>query len=131
MESGAGAAVAMIDVDRFNEINTTYGHVVGDEVLRRVGRSIASVLRAEDFVARYGGDEFVVLLLGRDLVCAGTIGARMTQEIARVGGLGLMPDREVGVTIGWARSDRYQAAHDVLAAADRAMYAGKSHRRRT
>jgi diguanylate cyclase (GGDEF)-like protein len=131
MESGAGAAVAMIDVDRFNEINTTYGHVVGDEVLRRVGRSIASVLRAEDFVARYGGDEFVVLLPGRDLECAGTIGARMAQEIARAGGLGLMPDREVGVTIGWARSDRYRAAHDVLAAADRAMYAGKSHRRRT
>ena len=56
----------MVDLDDFKRINDTYGHVVGDEVLRAVAWRSAAVARADDVVARLGGDEFVVLARGAD-----------------------------------------------------------------
>ena len=81
---GRGVAVILADVDALKDINDSFGHAVGDEVLRRIARTMTQVVRGGDTVARVGGDEFVVLLEGledtetawevtgrlRDAVCA-------------------------------------------------------------
>jgi diguanylate cyclase (GGDEF)-like protein len=61
-QTGHRIAVLFIDLDGFKPVNDTYGHAVGDDVLRTLGRRIDSVVRASDTAARLGGDEFVVLI---------------------------------------------------------------------
>ena len=60
--SGAVVSLATIDVDRFKNINDTYGHDVGDQVLQSLAQLLSNQLRDRDYVARFGGEEFVVLL---------------------------------------------------------------------
>ncbi|MDQ1705115.1 MAG: hypothetical protein QOF18_1481 [Frankiaceae bacterium] len=63
---GSQVALFLLDLDRFKEINDTLGHQVGDALLERVGRRLASTVRPEDMVARLGGDEFAILVEGLD-----------------------------------------------------------------
>lgn len=63
--------IILLDVDRFKEINDTFGHLAGDKILEKVGQSLKETFRENDFLARYGGDEFVVLI------------ERMTEKMAR------------------------------------------------
>ena len=63
---GAPVGVVMLDIDRFKWVNDTYGHPVGDEVLRLLGRIIQASVRREDLAVRYGGEEFLLFLYGAD-----------------------------------------------------------------
>ena len=65
--SAEGFAVLFLDLDRFKEVNDQYGHEAGNEVLRAVAGEIRNAVRASDVAARYGGDEFVVILTRTDL----------------------------------------------------------------
>jgi diguanylate cyclase (GGDEF)-like protein len=76
------ATLLYIDVDRFKEVNDHHGHDVGDRVLVEVGRRIVDACRPDDVVARFGGDEFVVLLNGVDLHHAREIGQRIVDAVA-------------------------------------------------
>jgi diguanylate cyclase (GGDEF)-like protein len=74
-------AVLMIDVDFFKRINDTRGHQTGDKVLRSVGRALHQAVRAEDLVARYGGDEFVVVARGYDEIEGERFAERLVRSI--------------------------------------------------
>ncbi|TBH20749.1 GGDEF domain-containing protein [Thermus thermamylovorans] len=63
---GAPVSVVMLDIDRFKRVNDTYGHPVGDEVLKVLGRILGASVRREDLAVRYGGEEFLLLLYGAD-----------------------------------------------------------------
>jgi len=119
-------AVLFIDVDGFKQVNDVYGHLVGDRVLGEVARRLSSCVRARDCVARFGGDEFLVLLerIGtRDEIesVVRRVQAAFVRPIA-------LPQGEVvlGVSVGAARAGKDGDSPEALIdAADRAMYAAK------
>ena len=125
-EAGALYAVLFIDVDHFKSINDRNGHRAGDLVLQIVAERLRACVRPTDVVARYGGDEFVVLI---DDVCVESeveqIAARIRAELNRsidIGGKREPMAASVGVAIAKPQS----AAQDLVDEADQAMYRGKS-----
>jgi len=125
--SGEPFAVLFLDVDNFKQVNDGFGHEAGNLVLKGTASELLEVVRSTDFAARYGGDEFVVLLVrtGRD-------GARLVAEKvrSRVEQLGKslgMPPKLVTVSIGVATfAPEVDLHEDVLVAADRALYRAKA-----
>jgi two-component system cell cycle response regulator len=116
-------AIVMIDVDHFKSINDGFGHEAGDRALIGVARGILSALRPGDFAARYGGDEFVVLLPDTRQDEAARIGERIRSEIEAS-----MTDPPLTVSIGVSvpeHTDRRRASLDV----DQALYTAKEHGR--
>jgi len=128
---GSRFAVVFLDLDGFKLINDSLGHLMGDELLRAVGERLHRDLRSVDTAARFGGDEFAVLLYGLKQEAVLVIVERLQERIAEPVMLG---DHEVSVTasIGIATSDTgYTNAEDVLRDADIAMYHAKEAERGT
>lgn len=115
-------SVAMIDLDAFKQVNDSYSHAIGDDVLKVIAETLREVLRPDDVVARYGGDEFVVLLPGTQVTAAVTVLQRAVSKVADLPGtLSLGVTLSVGVT----SIDAHDSAASALAHADRAMYLAK------
>jgi len=124
-------AVLMIDIDNFKRVNDQHGHGAGDEVLRLIAHTIHGALRKEDVLARYGGDEFVVLARETPLVGARSLGDRVRKAVERTRiswqGQALALTVSVGATVagGQARYEAGRTEREVLEAADRALYQAK------
>ena len=118
-------SVLMMDVNKFKEVNDTYGHLTGDTVLHEVGRRIASVLRVSDTVARLGGDEFAAILRGTDTV--GAVTAARKIQVAMQSPI-IIDERvmEVSTSVGIALFPLHaKNANNLLRFADAAMYQAK------
>lgn len=76
----APVSVVMLDIDRFKAVNDTYGHPVGDEVLRRLGRILKESVRKEDLAVRYGGEEFLLVLFGAEREAAKEVVERIRER---------------------------------------------------
>lgn len=124
----AGFAVLFIDADGLKAVNDVHGHRAGDAVLQLLGRRLRACMRPRDFVARYGGDEFVAVI--EDVRSAGEV-ARIARRIrselklnVEEDGLKLRISASVGVAVGGAGS----SGQELLDKADRAMYRAKRRR---
>ncbi len=123
--SSSGVAVLFVDLDNFKLVNDTLGHSAGDIVVSAVAERIDRAVRSSDTVARFGGDEFVVVSEGVDAADASDLARRIRSALSSPIDLG---DRSVTITasIGYAlTSDPALSADDILAEADTAMYAAK------
>jgi diguanylate cyclase (GGDEF)-like protein len=127
---GRGIAVLMIDVDHFKRINDTYGHPVGDEVLKAVATRCQGAMREHDLLARFGGEEFVVLLATSDNDEVGLVAERVREAIARAPIHVVDVAIDVSVSIGGAT--RHAAGGDdrhllqtLVTRADSALYDAK------
>ena len=119
-------SIAMIDVDHFKTYNDTNGHQRGDEALQQVAALIATNLRIEDMVYRYGGEEFAVLLPGADVGEAYAIVERVRAAVeahAFFGGPG-QPGGRVTISVGVATAPA-SAGRSIVEAADMALYRAK------
>ncbi len=121
-------SVLIIDLDDFKEINDTYGHDVGDEVLLAVADCMREVFRASDIFGRWGGDEFVAFLPGTDLDGAHAAGERLrgafdARDFSRSG-----PSEQITLSFGCAPANGV-STHDMLVQADQALYRAKEARR--
>ena len=120
---GKPLSVLFIDIDNFKEINDTYGHRKGDQVLRRVASLIREELRSTDFVGRFGGEEFLVVLPETGPEEAVKVAERIRRVIERADFGGVKVTVSVGVT-GYAEGER---CGEVLERVDRAMYRAKAN----
>ena len=125
-------AIAVLDIDRFKVVNDTYGHLVGDQVLKEIARTLTSQLRDYDLAGRFGGEEFTLLLPQTRAVDAIRIAERIRSTIA---GLSIIAPGAVGgervqvtVSIGVAALDSGtdRTFTQLMAAADAALYRAKS-----
>jgi len=125
----ATVAVLFIDLDGFKAVNDRHGHAAGDRLLELVAQRLRAALRAEDAIARFGGDEFAVLLEGiRQPAAAGRIADRVADRLSapyEVGGLRLTLAASIGVALPDAGTVDADA---LIARADAAMYAVKQAR---
>jgi diguanylate cyclase (GGDEF)-like protein len=125
--SHEGFGVLFIDLDYFKQVNDQYGHEAGNQVLLAVANEIRHAIRASDLAARYGGDEFVVILTRTELAGASRVAEAIRAGIEGVGRRLGYPVGLVTASIGVAEYDvRRPHEGDLLVQADRALYQAKS-----
>jgi diguanylate cyclase (GGDEF)-like protein len=117
--------VLMVDIDKFKVLNDTYGHPVGDEVLRAVAGAIVGAVREDDVPARYGGEEFAVLLRNPTIEIAVEVGERVREAVGALD-LGPLGVRAVSVSVGAAVADEPdEPIATTIEQADKALYDAK------
>jgi diguanylate cyclase (GGDEF)-like protein len=117
-------AMVMVDVDQFKRFNDRYGHVAGDRALRLVAETLRSHFRPGDMVARFGGDEFCILLPGADREAARTCAERARWAVLKA------TDEDPGapkitLSAGVAEAERSDTLETLIARADDALYRAK------
>lgn len=124
---GRQLACCFIDLDDFKRVNDLYGHPGGNRVLRVVGSALRSAVRSCDYVGRYGGDEFVVVLPESDASHAARLGRRLQVRIeqATAGVVG----EEISASVGVSQWDPAWSADELLARADAALAIAKERGR--
>ncbi len=120
--AGDDVSVVFVDVDEFKQVNDSYSHAVGDEVLRRIAIILRTHCRADDVPVRYGGDEFVILVLGGAAAAEG-IAARLHDAVRKAPWWQVASGLKVTVSVGVGHP---VPAHGAIAAADAALHAAKN-----
>ena len=121
-------SVAMLDVNRFKEVNDQYGHLAGDKLLSFLGRLIGENVRSSDIAARYGGDEFAVILPETDGEAAQSVASKIVDAVAnrRDWGSGMLANVALQVSAGVATFPQDASSpEELLHEADSALYAAK------
>ncbi len=129
---GGLVAVMFLDIDGFKDVNDRFGHAVGDELLRQVASRLVACLRETDTVARFGGDEFTVILeRGKRVEDAGLVATKILKTIGspyQVGGRELVVTASIGISVYPLDGETYA---DLVKGADTAMYQSKAAGRNT
>jgi len=125
-------SLAIVDIDHFKHLNDTYGHLVGDEILRMVARALTTATRDIDIVGRMGGDEFIVVVRDEDLTGARAIAERVRRnvidcDLAKLLGKDVLGN--VTVSIGLAQHVKGESVATLYERADRCLFEAKNHGR--
>lgn len=125
---GKDLSILMMDIDHFKQVNDTYGHAVGDKVLKEFATRIGRNIRGVDLAARYGGEEFVVMMPETPTDWASMIGNRLREEVSENAFDFDLPEGAISITvsIGVATSRQGQTPAQLLEEADKALYDAKA-----
>jgi len=110
-------SLVLLDVDHFKQINDTKGHLFGDQVLSQLGSQVIAAVRETDYVSRYGGEEFVILMPETELEGAAGFADRLRIKIADNSG--------ITVSVGVTSTEHFTTSTELLEAADQALYEAK------
>ncbi|MBQ9495886.1 MAG: GGDEF domain-containing protein [Treponema sp.] len=127
LNSGAYGCCLILDLDNFKAINDRFGHLYGDEVLKRIGKCIVNNTRRVDIVGRFGGDEFIILLTDTNVhegikkayIIMAAIKKEFERDAAHI-------EKPITCSIGVADSMRHQSYEQLFNAADKALYKAKN-----
>jgi diguanylate cyclase (GGDEF)-like protein len=122
---GGQISLIMVDVDNLKKINDTYGHRAGDKVIREVGRKIKECIRQIDTAARYGGDEFAVILPNTSLGDATIVAQRMVNAVASSPATWKRDLIPLSVSVGLGQYDADTNPEDITSRSDQALYSAK------
>jgi diguanylate cyclase (GGDEF)-like protein len=127
---GTRSALCFVDLDQFKYINDTCGHPAGDQLLKLAAQQLRDAVRADDFVARFGGDEFVVLLRNVTRRQARTIANQVLEQMRRLSHIeqGYVFHLQCSIGVASITSSRF-GPHEVIAQADMACQTAKAHGR--
>ena len=128
----ARCAVMIADIDHFKRVNDSYGHLFGDQVLRTAGNALKSVVKGRDIVARFGGEEFIILLPNTPKTGAYTLAEQLRNTFARGRIRRINSDEyidSVTISIGVAMPTQGESIDQVIERADRALYRAKQEGR--
>gem|GEM_PF-216053 len=121
-----GYSLVLIDIDFFKHVNDTYGHDAGDDVLRQLGMTLASLTRPDDLVGRYGGEEFLIILPSTTAKEAQKIAELARMTVARnLFPTADIPDLQITISLGIAHSSGSHTSLEALQKADKALYYSK------
>jgi diguanylate cyclase (GGDEF)-like protein len=126
---GAGFCVCIFDLDYFKRINDTYGHPVGDEVLKAFASLVQPLLRSTDFFARYGGEEFLLFMPQTSLEMAQHCIERIQESLAAASFAGMPAEARVTVSVGIAQYYLQELVPGLIERADKALYRAKQNGR--
>ncbi len=130
LRSGNSSSLIMLDIDHFKQINDSYGHQAGDEVLRTLSHLIQQHARSTDIAGRYGGEEFGILLVDTPASRAEVLAERLRRAV--IDTVVKYKEREIvfSISLGIAENEETQQDHNAwLGLADRALYLSKHHGR--
>jgi len=121
-------AVALLDLDNFKRVNDTYGHSIGDEVLRRLGSCIISCIRDDDVTCRIGGDEFLLLISDADAQIAAHVAERLRRSITETAIATRQGNIPISISIGFTIREPNEnvSAEELLERADKGLLQSKS-----
>jgi len=126
LEDGPGCALLFCDLDRFKAVNDEHGHAVGDALLTEMARRMSDLAGPGDLVARFGGDEFVILCPAGDEGDLQALAERVVMVVSEPFA-GPQGPLSIGVSVGVAVGSPGDTADELISRADRAMYGEKTH----
>jgi len=118
-------SVLFLDLDNFKKINDTKGHDVGDKVLKRIAKILTITIRATDFTSRWGGEEFIVLMLDSDIDGAISSAAKLCKAIEQDKSLVGLVDHKVTASLGVTEVKNDDDIDAILKRVDSALYKAK------
>jgi diguanylate cyclase (GGDEF)-like protein/PAS domain S-box-containing protein len=122
-------SVIMFDLDHFKEVNDTFGHAVGDQILQLVTKVACAELRASDVIGRYGGEEFIIILPMTNAQQAYVLAERIRQGVETIRVVTAKGEAAVTISIGiveMLHGTQFESIEKFINAADKAMYAAKT-----
>ncbi len=124
--SNASCAIAMIDIDNFKSVNDTYGHGVGDDVIKELASLLRDNIKGQDIVARFGGEEFVLFLQDIPPKSASSFLTTICEKISKCR-IKVSEDKEINFTVSiGVVTDKYDILNDKINAADELLYVAKN-----
>jgi diguanylate cyclase (GGDEF)-like protein len=122
---GGQISLIMIDIDNLKKINDAYGHRAGDKVIREVSRRVRECIRQIDIAARYGGDEFAVILPNTSLNDAIVVAERMLEAVSRTPTTWQKEQIPLSISVGLGQYDADANPEDITSRSDQALYTAK------